>query len=88
MNPMPDSTAALCRRIVSNALTVDPAVLTHDVTFAKLGAGDVDLIHIVIAVESAAGAEATDDEAERIKTFGDLVRLAESLEVRAVPAAA
>lgn len=70
------STACIVNRIVAKHLDVDPADLGPGLTFAKLGASDVDMIHIVMAVEDAMDNEATD---ESVKTVGDLVRLAEKL---------
>ena len=73
------STACVVNRIVAKHLDVDPADLGPGLTFAKLGASDVDMIHIVMAVEDVMDNEATDEEAESVKTVGDLVRLAEKL---------
>lgn len=72
--------------IIAEHLDVDPAAMGPGLTFAKLGASDVDMIHIVMAVEDAVDAEATDDEAENVKTVGDLHRLAERLGGEAVAA--
>lgn len=69
----------MVHRIVSKHLDVDPADLGPGLTFAKLGAGDIDMIHIVMAIEDACDAEASDEEAEAVQTVGDLVRLAERL---------
>lgn len=82
------STSCMVNKIVGRHLDVDPANLGPGLTFAKLGASDIDMIHVVMAVEDACDAEASDEDAENVKTLGDLHRLAarlagESLEVAA-----
>lgn len=44
---------------------------------AAMGISDVHMIHLGIAVEKAFGLVASDDDIERCKTAGDLVRLVE-----------
>ncbi len=75
----PLSLACRVNLIIAEHLDVDPADLGPGLTFAKLRASDVDMIHIVMAVEDDVDAEATDEEAENVKTVGDLHRLAERL---------
>lgn len=79
MTGAPLTPACRARRIIADHFKVDPAAYGPGLTFAKLGASDVDMIHVVMAVEDALDAEATDDEAEAVKTVGDFVRLAERL---------
>jgi len=71
------STACIVNRIVASHLDLDPAALGPGLPFAKLGATDIDMIHVVMAVEDAFDFEATDEDAEAVKTVVDLVRLAE-----------
>lgn len=73
------STACIVNRIVARHLDVNPADLGPGLTFAKLGASDIDMIHVVMSVEDAFDFEATDEDAEAVKTVGDLVRLAERM---------
>lgn len=75
----PLTIAAKVRRIVAEHLDCDPHQLTDTCRFDVLGASDVAMIHVVMAVEDLVDAEATDDDAEQVKTFGDLCRLAERL---------
>lgn len=73
------STSCIVNRIVARHLDVDPADLGPGLTFAKLGASDVDHITLVMAVEDAFDFEATDEDAESAKTIGDVVRLVERM---------
>lgn len=82
------SLTSVINSIIANHLEVDPADLGPGLTFAKLGASDVDMIHIVMAVEDAVDAEASDEDAESVKTVGDLYRLAERLAGEGVEVAA
>jgi acyl carrier protein len=82
------SLACMVNRIVARHLDVDPAILGPGLTFAKLGASDITMIHLVMAVEDACDAEASDEDAEQVKTVGDLHRLAGRLAGERVEVAA
>ncbi|HKT53831.1 MAG TPA: hypothetical protein VJP88_05230 [Caulobacteraceae bacterium] len=43
--------------------------------FAALGARDLDLLHIIFAIEDEHDLHITDEEAESLQTVGDLERL-------------
>ncbi len=75
------------KRAIADELGVDSDDLHRDLTFAKLGATDVQMIHVVMSVEDLVDAEATDEEAENVKTVGQLIALAERLAVGSAVAA-
>ena len=87
MTATPVSLACRVRRIIGDELGVDPDTLAHGDPFAKLGATDIQMIHIVMSVEDTVDAEATDDDAEAVKTVGQLIDLAERLGVGSTVAA-
>lgn len=76
---MTQTLASRVRRIIADELGADIDDLPDHLTFNTLGATDVQMIHVVMSVEDLVEAEATDDEAEKVKTVGDLIKLAEQL---------
>ena len=76
---MTKTLACKVRRIIADELAVDSDDLHHTLTFAKLGATDIQMIHVVMSVEDLVDAEATDEDAEAVKRVGDLIALAERL---------
>lgn len=44
--------------------------ITDDATFSDLGCDSLDTLEIVMELESAFDIEVSDDESERLKTFG------------------
>jgi len=63
------------RRIVADHLRIDPAAVTDDASFHELGAKDLDVVSIVMAVEDTFDFELRDEDVERAKTIGTLVAL-------------
>jgi len=73
------STTSMVHRIVAKRLKVDPSDLGPGLIFADVGVCDLSMIEVLMEVEDLIDAEIGDDEAEQIKTVGDLVRLAQRL---------
>jgi acyl carrier protein len=70
------------RKIVVEHLGVDPDKVTLDAEFIDdLGADSLDVIELVMAHEEEFGCEITDDEADRLKTVGDVIDLLRSKNV-------
>ena len=69
--------------IVTDALGCDPAAVTDAATMATLDADSVDVIEIVLRAEDECAITVTDEEAEGLSTFGDLVALVERKRVPA-----
>lgn len=81
------TTSSMVRRIVAKRLKVDPTDLGPGLIFAQAGVCDLTMIEVLMEVEDRLDAEISDDEAEQVKTVGDLERLALRL-VGDLPAAA
>ncbi|GEM_PF-4453590 len=66
------STASMVRRVVAKRLKVDPTDLGPGLIFALAGVCDLTMIEVLMEVEDRLDAEISDDEAEQVKTVGDL----------------
>ncbi len=61
----------------SQALEIDPSEITPDSTFESLGIDSLDIVEMVMDLESELGVE-LDMEDAKIATFGDLAAFIES----------
>jgi acyl carrier protein len=60
--------------IVADKLGVDRAEVTPDAVFIDdLGADSLDLVELIMAMEEEFGFEIADDEAEKLRTVGDVI---------------
>jgi len=67
------SLAQQIRELVSEQLGVDPAVLNSDANILEdLGADSLDVVELVMAIEEAFDIEITDEDAESMRTIGDV----------------
>lgn len=65
--------------IIVDQLGVDAKDITLDKRFVEdLGADSLDLTELVMNLEEKFGREITEEEAEKLKTVGDVVRFIES----------
>jgi len=70
---VPAATFERVQSIIAEHLDVDRAAVTPDADiFLDLGADDLDLIELVMAMEEEFGVELSDDQVEGIVTVGDL----------------
>ena len=70
---MSGSLAQQIRELVSEQLGVDPAVLNSDANILEdLGADSLDVVELVMAIEEAFDIEITDEDAESMRTIGDV----------------
>ena len=61
------------KSIITEQLGVDESEVTPDSDFAKdLGADSLDTVELVMALEEEFGIEISDEDAEKIKTVGDV----------------
>jgi acyl carrier protein len=61
--------------IVAEKLGVDKAEVTPDAVFIDdLGADSLDLVELIMAMEEEFGFEIADDEAEKLRTVGDVTK--------------
>jgi acyl carrier protein len=60
--------------IVAEKLGVDKAEVIPDAVFIDdLGADSLDLVELIMAMEEEFGFEIADDEAEKLRTVGDVI---------------
>ncbi|MFZ2087727.1 MAG: acyl carrier protein [Desulfobaccales bacterium] len=60
--------------LVAEKLGVDRAEVTPDAVFIDdLGADSLDLVELIMAMEEEFGFEIADDEAEKLRTVGDVI---------------
>lgn len=70
---MSGSLAQQIRELVSEQLGVDPAVLNSDANILEdLGADSLDVVELVMAIEEAFDIEIPDEDAESMRTVGDV----------------
>ena len=67
------------KQIVVEHLGVEPEKIVPEAKFIDdLGADSLDTVELVMAFEEAFGVEITDDNAEKIVTFGDAIDFIDS----------
>jgi acyl carrier protein len=68
-----DSLVDRIRGLVCEQLGVDPSALKPDANILEdLGADSLDVVELVMAIEEAFDIEITDEDAEAIRTLGDV----------------
>lgn len=66
------------REIIMDQLGVDESTITEETDLSKdLEADSLDAVEIIMAMEEEFGIEIPDEEAEKFKTVGDLVKYVE-----------
>ncbi len=61
------------RRLVSDQLGVDPTEMQSEASILEdLGADSLDVVELVMAMEEAFDIEISDEEAESMRTIGDV----------------
>ena len=64
--------------VIADQLGIEPEeVLPESKIIEDLGADSLDMIEIVMAIEEEFDCEIADEEAEKIKTVGDVIKLIE-----------
>lgn len=67
------------RQIIAGILNIDPETVTADSTFIEdLGADSLDIFQVIMGVEEEFDIEISPEEAERVVTVGDAVKLVRS----------
>jgi acyl carrier protein len=60
--------------LVAEKLGVDRAEVTPDAVFIEdLGADSLDLVELIMAMEEEFGFEIADEDAEKLRTVGDVI---------------
>ena len=63
------------KKIIVDRLGVDESKITENSSFIDdLGADSLDIIDLVMALEEEFGIEIPDEDVEKIKTFGDVLK--------------
>nr|WP_284697561.1 acyl carrier protein [Thermoanaerobacterium sp. RBIITD] len=69
------------RDIIVEQLGVDPEEVTMESSFIDdLGADSLDIVELIMALEEEFDVEIPDEDAEKIKTVGDVVEYLKNLE--------
>ena len=69
---------AKMKKIIADQLGVDEAEITMESSFIDdLGADSLDTVELVMQLEEEYGLEISDEDAEKIKTVGDVVKYIE-----------
>ncbi len=66
------------KEIIAEQLDVDTDEITAESTFEEMDADSLDLVELVMAFEEEFNIEITDDEIEKIKSVGDVVKFVTS----------
>ncbi|MCX8126227.1 MAG: acyl carrier protein, partial [Dehalococcoidia bacterium] len=61
------------KEIITGIVHCDPKLLTPTTTWKDLKADSLDLVQVLVQLEETYGIEISDTDAEKLKTFGDLV---------------
>lgn len=65
------------RSLISEQLDIDEEKITSETTFEDIEADSLDVVELVMALEEEFDLEIADEEVEKIKTVGDIVRYIE-----------
>ena len=78
MNPMDEAVLERLKTEIADLLGVDESMIVPEARFVTdLGADSLDCVELLIIVETNFGCQISDEEAENMITFGDLVELVE-----------
>lgn len=72
------SVEAKVKAIISEQLEVPLESLTAETTFEEIDADSLDIVELVMALEEEFETVISDEEIEKIKTIGDIVKYIES----------
>ena len=75
---MAENVETKVREIISEQLGVSVDQVTAEASFIEdLGADSLDIVELVMALEEEYGMEISDEDAEKIRTVGDVVKYIE-----------
>lgn len=69
---------ARVKGLISEQLGVDESEMTKETSFEELNADSLDIVELVMAIEEEFKLEISDEEVEKIKTVGDVLRYIET----------
>lgn len=68
------------KAIIANELNIDESKITLESSLSEdLGADSLDAVELIMALEDEFGVQVSDDDAQSIRTVGDIVALVEKL---------
>lgn len=68
------------RAIIANELNIDESKVTLEASLSEdLGADSLDAVELIMALEDEFGVTVSDDDAQSIRTVGDIVALVEKI---------
>jgi len=67
------------KALVVEQLGVEESKVTMDATFEDLEADSLDVVELIMALEEAFGVDIPDEDAEKVRTVGDIVSYIESI---------
>lgn len=68
-----DTAAKIIQLIASEIQITDITTIKESATFVDLGADSLDMVEIIMKLEEQFGVEISDEDAERLKTVGDVI---------------
>ena len=69
------------KQVIVDQLGVDESAVTMDASFVEdLGADSLDIVELIMGLETEFDIEIPDEEAEKISTVGDAVNYLKSIE--------
>lgn len=73
------STFEKVRKIVADQLSIDASNVTESTTFEEVDADSLDVVEVIMSVESEFGIDLPDEEVEHFKNVGELSGYVNSL---------
>ena len=58
--------------IIANQLSVDKSIINNNTTFSDVNADSLDVVDVLMALESEFGLQIPDEEVDNFNTIGDL----------------
>ena len=73
------TTEEILRQIIHDYIGTPMQPITQETKIVEdLGADSLDMIEMLMEIEEQFGADISDEEAEKVKTFGDALKLVQS----------
>ncbi|MFP5527748.1 acyl carrier protein [Peptococcus simiae] len=67
------------KEIVANQLSIDPAKITEHTTFEEVEADSLDVVEVIMNIESEFNVDLPDEEVEGFKNVGELSKYVDRL---------
>ncbi|MFP5521297.1 acyl carrier protein [Peptococcus simiae] len=67
------------KEIVANQLSIDPAKITEQTTFEEVEADSLDVVEVIMNIESEFNVDLPDEEVEGFKNVGELSKYVDRL---------